>query len=172
MRGEPPYHFWVLRSDKPSKARQQRPGLISFAYLEACQQMQLTAVLESIQSVVLIGCCQFEGLSVGFWHTTSNITHIISHGMTLVSVLYIHSLKVNLQATESSSSHLIVAASVTLTKLNRALLTGVRQARLRQATTRIASACNQLSNAYVRLVGSCFYDWFFQVYANNYGWSF
>ena len=76
------------------------------------------------------------------------------------------------RATESSSSHLIVAASVTLTKLNRALLTGVRQARLRQATTRIASACNQLSNAYVRLVGSCFYDWFFQVYANNYGWSF
>ena len=27
---------------------------------------------------------QFEGLSVVFWHTTGNITHIISHGMTLV----------------------------------------------------------------------------------------
>ena len=75
---------------------------ISLAYLEACKQMQLTAVLESIQPVVLIGCCQFEGLSVVFWHTTGNITHIISHGMTLVSVLYDSFIKTyklqNLQA--------------------------------------------------------------------------
>ena len=62
-------------------------------------------------------------------------------------------------------SHLIVAAWVTLTKLNRALLTGERQARLRQATRRIASAYNKLSNSYVRLVQG----WF---YANSYCWSF
>ena len=44
-----------------------------------------------------------------------NTYHIIRH-----EVWFIHK---NLQAAESSSSHLIVAASVTLAKLNRALLT-------------------------------------------------
>ena len=48
------------------------------------------------------------------YHTESTY-HIIRH-----EVWFIHK---NLQATESSSSHLIVAASVTLAKLNRALLT-------------------------------------------------
>ena len=106
-------------------------------------------------------------LAIGQTTTKSYMSHIICHELYDSQKTY--KLYWNLQWLWQSAprSHLIVAAWVTLTKLNRALLTGERQARLRQATTRIASACNKLSNsyAYVRLV----HGWF---YANSYCWSF
>ena len=110
-------------------------------------------------------------LAIGQTTAKSHIvmTHIIRH-VLYDSYIKAYKLHRNLQCKASAPrSHLTVAASMTLTKLNRALLTGERQARLRQASERIASACNKLSNAHVRLVSSdCFYGWF---YANN-CWSF
>ena len=104
-------------------------------------------------------------LAIGQTTTKSYMSHIICHELYDSQKTY--KLHWNLQWLWQSAprSHLIVAAWVTLTKLNGALLTRKRQARLRQVTTRIASAFNKLSNSYVRLVHS----WF---YANSHCWSF
>ena len=104
-------------------------------------------------------------LAIGQTTTKSYMSHIICYELYDSQKPY--ELHWNLQWLLQSAprSHLIVAAWVTLTKLNRVLLTGERQARLRQATRRIASAYNKLSNSYVRLV----HGWF---YANSYCWSF
>lgn len=114
------------------------------------------------------------------WNTSRDWTKPSQFKVTSMSCM-IHTDPWNLQCVWQSAprSHLLVAASVTLMKLNRALQINKKatRSRLRQATTRIAVCLQQTitaNAAYLRLVCSseCFQGWFFKVYANNHCRSF